>query len=51
MLKGEQQRAGHLFGPLLIRSRKPHFLRGPLPVGDMGNALFHKCFVPYRGFY
>ena len=39
---GERQRARHLFGPLLTRSCNPHFLHGPFPVGDMGNAPFHK---------
>ena len=33
--QGERQRAGHLFGPLLIRSPNPRFLHGPFPVGDM----------------
>jgi hypothetical protein len=28
-------RAGHLFGPILIRSPNPRFLHGPFPVGDV----------------
>ena len=47
---GEWQRTGHLFGPHLIRSRNPHFLHGPFLVGDMGNAPFHKFFVPWAFF-
>ena len=46
-----QARAGHLFGPHLIWRCNPHFLHGPCPVGDMGNAPFHKFFVPYRGYF
>ena len=36
---GERQRAGHLFGPLLIRSPNPRFLYGPFPVEDMDRPL------------
>ena len=36
---GKRQRAGHLFGPLLIRSPDPRFLHGPFPVGDMDRPL------------
>ena len=52
LTRGERRRApGHLFGPLLIRGHNPRFLHGPFPIGDMGNAPFHKFFVPYRGFF
>ena len=29
----------HLFGPLLMQSPNPRFLRGPFPVGDMDRPL------------
>ena len=44
-------RIGHLFEPLLTRSRNLGFLCGPFPVEDMGNAPFHKFFVQDPDFF
>ena len=46
-----QARAGHLFGPLLTRSRNLGFLCGPFPVEDMGNAPCHKFFLQCLYFF
>ena len=46
-----RQRAGHLFGPLLTRSRNLGLLCGPFPVEDMGNTPFDKFFVQYPDFF
>ena len=44
-------RAGHLFGPLLTLSCNLGFLCGPFPVGDIGDAPFHRFFVEYPDFF
>ena len=44
-------RTGHLFGPLLTRSRNLGFVCGPLPVEDMGNAPFHIFWFDTRFFF
>ena len=48
--QGERQCAGHLFGPLLIRSPNPCFLHGPFPVGNMDWPLSSWGYVlaPFR---
>ena len=32
----------------MIWSRNPRWVHGPVPVGDMGNASFHKFLDPYQ---
>ena len=38
--------AGHLLGPLLIRSPNPHFLHGPFPVGDVDRPPSVRGYAP-----
>ena len=50
-LRGERQRAPGIF--LATFDTEPYsiFLHSPIPVGDMGNAPFHKFFVLYQIYF
>ena len=50
LTSAEHQCAGHLFGPLLIRSPNPRFLHDPFVVGDMDQPLSSRGYgmAPFR---